>query len=151
MRCGVSRLETILVVSNNFLHSTLVVYSLFKTSFSKSVLEELVGLLVYGSVGTCGLYLVSGTQWLGVYKYGRLGTPGWGSLVFHTVKYAHESRRARTREWPRSNCERQTRPLVREGAPTSTNPQRFDSNKNLILGPRWVIETKTKWPTDRRP
>jgi hypothetical protein len=24
-----------------------------------------------------------------------------------------------------------------------------DSNKNLVLGPRWLLETKTNWLTDR--
>jgi hypothetical protein len=33
--------------------------------------------------------------------------------------------------------------------PTSTNPQLPVSNKNLVLGPRWVLDTKTDWPTDR--
>jgi hypothetical protein len=33
--------------------------------------------------------------------------------------------------------------------PTSTNPQLSDSNKNLIMSPRWVLDTKTDWPTDR--
>jgi hypothetical protein len=26
----------------------------------------------------------------------------------------------------------------------------IDSNKNLVLGPKWVLDTKTDWPTDRR-
>jgi hypothetical protein len=32
--------------------------------------------------------------------------------------------------------------LVREGAPTSTEPQMSDSNKNLVLGPRWALTPK---------
>jgi hypothetical protein len=36
------------------------------------------------------------------------------------------------------------------GRPTSTKRQLFDSNKSLLLGPRWVLDTKTDWPTDRR-
>jgi hypothetical protein len=47
------------------------------------------------------------------------------------------------------HCKRQTRPLVREGTP-SKNPQWFESNKNLIIGPRWGLDTKIDWPTDRR-
>jgi hypothetical protein len=34
--------------------------------------------------------------------------------------------------------------------PTSTNPQLSDSNKNLVLGPRWRFDTEIDWPTDRR-
>jgi hypothetical protein len=34
--------------------------------------------------------------------------------------------------------------------PTSTNPQLSDSNKDLVLSPRWVLYSKTDWPTDRR-
>jgi hypothetical protein len=36
------------------------------------------------------------------------------------------------------------------GRPSSTNPQLSDSNINLILGPRWVLDTKTDCLTDRR-
>jgi hypothetical protein len=34
--------------------------------------------------------------------------------------------------------------------PTSTNQQLYDSNKNLIVSPRWVLYFKADWPTDRR-
>jgi hypothetical protein len=37
-----------------------------------------------------------------------------------------------------------------EGSPHQTNPQLSDSNQNLVMGPRWVPDTKTDWPTDRR-
>jgi hypothetical protein len=33
---------------------------------------------------------------------------------------------------------------------TSTNPQLTDSNKNVVLNPRWVLYSKIDWPTDRR-
>jgi hypothetical protein len=33
--------------------------------------------------------------------------------------------------------------------PTSTNPQMSDSNKNLVVSPRWVLYSKLDWPTDR--
>jgi hypothetical protein len=36
------------------------------------------------------------------------------------------------------------------GRPTSTNPQLSDSIKNLVVSPRWVLDTKTDWPTDCR-
>jgi hypothetical protein len=34
--------------------------------------------------------------------------------------------------------------------PTSTSLQLSDSNKDLVLSPRWVLYSKTDWPTDRR-
>jgi hypothetical protein len=34
--------------------------------------------------------------------------------------------------------------------PTSTNPQLSDSNQNLVVSPRWVLYSKTDWPTDLR-
>jgi hypothetical protein len=46
-----------------------------------------------------------------------------------------------------SSCKRQIRPRQRL---TSTNPQLSDSNKNLVVSPRWVLYSKTDWPTDRR-
>jgi hypothetical protein len=36
-----------------------------------------------------------------------------------------------------------------EGRPTLTNPQLSDSSRNMVMGPRWVPDTKTDWPTDR--
>jgi hypothetical protein len=33
---------------------------------------------------------------------------------------------------------------------TSTNHQLYDSNKNLVVRPRWVLYSKIDWPTDRR-
>jgi hypothetical protein len=29
-------------------------------------------------------------------------------------------------------------------------PQLSESNRNLVMGPRWVPNTKRDWPTDRR-
>jgi hypothetical protein len=34
--------------------------------------------------------------------------------------------------------------------PTLTNPQLSASNKYLAVSPRWVLYSKTDWPTDRR-
>jgi hypothetical protein len=34
--------------------------------------------------------------------------------------------------------------------PTSRNRQLPDGNKDLVLSPRWVLYSKTDWPTDRR-
>jgi hypothetical protein len=49
-----------------------------------------------------------------------------------------------------NSCKRQTRPLVRESAPHQQTRNWPDSNKNLIVSPRWVLYSKTHWPTDRR-
>jgi hypothetical protein len=40
-----------------------------------------------------------------------------------------------------------TRPLLREGIP-SANPQLSDGVRNVVLEPRWVLDTKTDWPTE---
>lgn len=51
---------------------------------------------------------------------------------------------------PSSSYKLQMHPLAREGAPTSTNPQLSDSNKNLVIGSKWVPNIKTDWLTDHR-
>jgi hypothetical protein len=84
----------------------------------------------------------------------RPGPPGWGSLESETVKFGHESRRTWTQEWLRWRepaAILNGRPVLpsRE-RPTSTNTQLCDSNKHLFVSPRWVLETKIDWPTDRR-
>jgi hypothetical protein len=38
---------------------------------------------------------------------------------------------------------------VQRGRPKSTNPQLLDNNKDLVVSPRWVLYSKTDWPTDR--
>jgi hypothetical protein len=47
-----------------------------------------------------------------------------------------------------SNYKRQTC-LISEKASDLNNPA-TDSNKNLVLGPKWVHDTKTDGPTDHR-
>jgi hypothetical protein len=46
-----------------------------------------------------------------------------------------------------------TAPTSQRGRPTSTNPQ-LSKNKGegekVVGGPRWMPDTKTDWPTDRR-
>jgi hypothetical protein len=34
--------------------------------------------------------------------------------------------------------------------PTSTNPELSDSNKNLVVSPKWVLYSKTHWPIGHR-
>jgi hypothetical protein len=50
------------------------------------------------------------------------------------------------------NCKTQTRSLVRESDPHKKKPQLSDSrpNKNLVVSPRRMLDTKTDWLTVRR-
>jgi hypothetical protein len=60
-----------------------------------------------------------------------------------TIKCGQKSRGTQTREWLR--CRRPAaivndRPVLSsKKAPTSINPQLSESNKNLVLGPRWGL------------
>jgi hypothetical protein len=51
---------------------------------------------------------------------------------------------------PSRNCKRQTRSLVRESAPNQRTRNCLTVIKNLIISPKWVLYSKTDWPTDRR-
>jgi hypothetical protein len=89
-----------------------------------------------------------------------------GSLKSQTVKYGRESQGTRTKERlrvPRDSDQRkialarasniyirQTRPLVREGAPQEQDRNCHTSNKDLVVSPKWVLCSKTDWPADRR-
>jgi hypothetical protein len=73
----------------------------------------------------------------------------WDSKIWSRVPRASDPRMtalARTS----SSCKRQTRPLVREGAPQVQDRNCHTSNKYLVVSPRWVLYTKTDWPADRR-
>jgi hypothetical protein len=84
----------------------------------------------------------------------RHGPPGSESLESKTLKYSHEYRGIRTREWLRWRGPAaivNDRPVSSQrGRRTSANSQLSDSNKNVVLGPRLVLDTKRDWPTDRR-
>jgi hypothetical protein len=43
-----------------------------------------------------------------------------------------------------STYKRQTRPLVREGAPQEQDRNYHTSNKDLVISPRWVLYSKTR-------
>jgi hypothetical protein len=77
-----------------------------------------------------------------------------GSLESETVNYDHESRGCRTRKclrWRGPGAILNDIPVLSsETASTSTNQQLSDSNKNLVVSPRWVLYSKTDWPTNRR-
>jgi hypothetical protein len=42
------------------------------------------------------------------------------------------------------------RPALSSERPKSTSLQLSDSNTNMVLSARWVLYSKTHWPTDRR-
>jgi hypothetical protein len=48
-----------------------------------------------------------------------------------------------------SKCKRPTHPRQRE-RPTSTHKQLSDSNKDLVISPKWMLYSKTDWPNERR-
>jgi hypothetical protein len=81
---------------------------------------------------------------VGGYKYGDLASRlrEW-SLESETVKYGHEARGTRTREWLRWRGQQKLQttdpPCRQRGRPTSTNPKLSDINKNLVLDPTWGI------------
>jgi hypothetical protein len=70
-----------------------------------------------------------------------------------TVKYGRKSQGSRTRECADED-QQQLQPTDlssrQRERPTSTTLQLSDSNKNLVVSPRWVLYSKIDWPTDRR-
>jgi hypothetical protein len=75
-----------------------------------------------------------------------VGSDEKGSLKSETVKSCHESQETRTREtlrWRGPAAIVNDKPVPSsERAPTSTNPQLSDSNKNLVVSPRWVLYSR---------
>jgi hypothetical protein len=85
----------------------------------------------------------------------RVGGDRKRSLESETVKYGHEPHGTRTLKMTAlaktsSKSKRQTRPLVRESAPHQQIRNCLTVKKNLVVSPRWVLYSKTDWPTDRR-
>jgi hypothetical protein len=75
-----------------------------------------------------------------------------GSLKSETIKYDHESQGTRTRERLPGKGQQHvqnTDPSARQKErPTSTSLQLSDSNKDLVVSSRWVLYSKTDWPTE---
>jgi hypothetical protein len=69
----------------------------------------------------------------------------WDSKIWSRVPWDSDSRMTALAR-ASSNCKRQIRPLVRESVPH----QMPDSNKNLVVSPRWTLYSETEYPTDRR-
>jgi hypothetical protein len=72
--------------------------------------------------------------------------PVWGIPQSETVKYGREYRGTRdlTGEAQQKLFTRHRRRL------TSTKPQPSDNNKNLTMGPRFVLDTKIDWSSYRQ-
>jgi hypothetical protein len=74
------------------------------------------------------------------------------SLEYETVKYGHESRGTRTQEllrWRGPAAIVNGRPVLSSEIAPHINKPATDSNKNLVVSPRWVLDTKIDWPADR--
>jgi hypothetical protein len=73
----------------------------------------------------------------------------WDSKIWSRVPRDSDLRKTAL-AWASSNCKRQTRPLVREGAPKQQTRNCQTIIKIRSLSPRWVLYSKTDWPADRR-
>jgi hypothetical protein len=76
-----------------------------------------------------------------------LGGDEKGSLESETVNHGHESHGSRTRKclrWQGPGAIVNDRPVLssERERPTSTNQQLSDSNKILVVSPRWVLYSK---------
>jgi hypothetical protein len=81
----------------------------------------------------------SSCSW-GIYIQGP-DPPGWRSLNSETVKFIVYRTLYIVKDRPVLSSER---------APNIKNPQWSDNDKNLIISPRWGLDTEKDWPTDRR-
>jgi hypothetical protein len=73
----------------------------------------------------------------------------WDSKIWSQVPRDLDPRKiafARTT----NTYKRQTRTLVRKGAPQEQDRNCHTSKKDLVVSPRWVLYSKTDWPADRR-
>jgi hypothetical protein len=82
------------------------------------------------------------------------GPPDWGSLESETENKVMSPMGI----GPENDCAGEDQTAIEYGrsvlsperAPHINKPQLSDRNKNPILSPRWVLDTKADWPTDRR-
>jgi hypothetical protein len=63
------------------------------------------------------------------------------------MKIAHTDKRLITADWVWQTTDPSSRQRER---PTSASLQLSDSNKDLVVSPRWVLYSKTDWPSDHR-
>jgi hypothetical protein len=75
------------------------------------------------------------------------------SLKYETVKYGRKSHGTQAQKWlhwwgPAAIVN--DRSVLSSERMTNINKPVTDSNKNLVISPRWVLDTKTNWPTVSR-
>jgi hypothetical protein len=80
-----------------------------------------------------------------------VGVDEKGSLNSETVKDGPKYQGTRTKErlrWqgPAAYLYIKDPSSRQRGHPTRTNPQLSDSNKDLVVSPKWVLYSKTDWP-----
>jgi hypothetical protein len=73
----------------------------------------------------------------------------WDSKIWFQVPRDSDPRKTALARASSTN-KRQTRSLVREGAPKEQDRNCHTSNKDLVVSLRWVLYSKTDWPADRR-
>jgi hypothetical protein len=56
----------------------------------------------------------------------------------------------RIREWELTSLEFRSSKGITVWPEESVNPQLSDSNKNLVVSPRWVLYSKKDWAAERR-
>jgi hypothetical protein len=61
------------------------------------------------------------------------------------MQFIHADKRPNTADWVWQTTDPFSRQRER---PTSTSLQLSNSNKDLILSPRWVLYSKTDWSTE---
>jgi hypothetical protein len=109
--------------------------------------EKLQTASVTGQSSTQYLKMYLGHPLPGGWKYGDL------ALKFETVKYGLESCWTQTREWLRWRGPTATAnycSVLSSETASHVNKPATESNRSLWLGHRWMPNTKTDWPTDRR-
>jgi hypothetical protein len=82
------------------------------------------------------------------------GDEKW-SVESKTVKYGHGSHGTRTRKWLRwrgPGALTNNRPVLssERESPYQQTRNCLTVTKDLVLSPRWVLYSKTDWPTDRQ-
>jgi hypothetical protein len=73
----------------------------------------------------------------------------WDSKIWSRVPRDSDPRKSALAR-ASSTYKRQTRPLVREGAPQEQDRNCHANNEDLVVSPRWVFYSKRDWPADRR-
>jgi hypothetical protein len=94
---------------------------------------------------TCGVFEFLSYSPASYRKWRKAKCWMWDSKLWLGVSRASETRMIRLARTS-SDCKRPNRPLVpssQRELSTATNPELSDSNKNLVVSPRWVLYSKT--------